>query len=323
MIMKGIRSFSVETPSESFFITLRRQFTIIQGDSGAGKSFLYDSVSDYNRGVNKDIILKSDTAVVTVDSIEVLKDIVDGRKERICIIDEAAMMYTDEFFNCAKHSNVYFVLISHGDIESIPYSVKEIFYLRRFSTRNKDNLALVPEFKFDATLDFEPDLVIVEDSNSGFDFYNLAFSCDVVSASGKSNIPEYIKNSISKGYRNILVVADGAAFGSCAFKTRESITHAKVYGARVCVFLPESFEYMVLRSSLCRRFCSQDVLDNTYNYADTKNYYSWEDFYTRYLVDKTSNDKQFSKKMHYDKHKLRKYYVDNYDEILRVFWSEV
>lgn len=80
---------------------------------------------------------------------------------------------------------------------------------------------------------------------------------------------------------------------------------------------------MVLRSSLCRRFCSQDVLDNTYNYADTKNYYSWEDFYTRYLVDKTSNDKQFSKKMHYDKHKLRKYYVDNYDEILRVFWSEV
>lgn len=76
--MKGIRSFSVETPSESFFITLRRQFTIIQGDSGAGKSFLYDSVSDYNRGVNKDIILKSDTTVVTVDSIEVLKDIVDG-----------------------------------------------------------------------------------------------------------------------------------------------------------------------------------------------------------------------------------------------------
>lgn len=46
-------------------------------------------------------------------------------------------------------------------------------------------------------------------------------------------------------------------------------------GVSVYVFAPESFELCILRSRLFHDKCKKQ-LDETYNYADSKEYGSWE-----------------------------------------------
>lgn len=56
------------------------------------------------------------------------------------------------------------------------------------------------------------DYIITEDSKSGYQFFKEVYSSEhlqCISADGKSNIYKHLKKD-----KNVLVVADGAAFGS-------------------------------------------------------------------------------------------------------------
>ncbi len=53
------------------------------------------------------------------------------------------------------------------------------------------------------------------------------------------------------------------------------------------IYAPESFEYLVLQSGMFE--VPHSVLDETYLYADSKQFMSWENYYTYYLADITRN----------------------------------
>ncbi|URW87070.1 hypothetical protein M5E86_06200 [Blautia wexlerae] len=65
-------------------------------------------------------------------------------------------------------------------------------------------------YNLQAKEDIQPDLVITEDSNSGYEFYHKLFGETCCSAEGKSNILSYLQKSKEK---EILAIVDGAAFG--------------------------------------------------------------------------------------------------------------
>lgn len=128
-------------------------------------------------------------------------------------------------------------------------------------------------------------------------------------ANGKSNIfskLEYL-NKEKKGQK-ILVIADGAAFGSEIEKLRR-------LNNQIDLYLPESFEWMILKSGIIEENKIKEILENPHNYIESKEHFSWERFFTNLLVEKTS-ETQFQ----YFKSKLNEYYMKGQvrDKILDV-----
>ena len=71
---------------------------------------------------------------------------------------------------------------------------------------------------------------------------------------------------------DILVIADGAAFGAMIEKCLE------IFGSednrRITGWFPESFEYLILCSGLVDTKNLKDILENTWEYVDCKEYVS-------------------------------------------------
>lgn len=89
-------------------------------------------------------------------------------------------------------------------------------------------------------------------------------------------------------------MADGAAFGSeidRVLKLRSPTEES----FRIC--LPESFEWLILKSGLIKVSGIISVLENPAEHIESKDYFSWENFFEDYLVKNTANTLyQYTKK---------------------------
>lgn len=104
--------------------------------------------------------------------------------------------------------------------------------------------------------------------------------------------------------KDVLVIADGAAFGAlienCVayFETQ--------FNRRISLWLPESFEYLILKSGVIKYENLDDILENTSKYVECEKYVSWERFFTDMLIDATRN-----KREKYLKDTLNEYYLED------------
>lgn len=115
---------------------------------------------------------------------------------------------------------------------------------------------------------------------------------------GKSNVFHYLNM-----HRNekILVIADGATFGSEISKVLQLI-----YGRKnVAIYLPESFEWMILSSGILKSNAVDKMLDEPSEYIESKKYFSWERFFTATLIEETKDNY-----MTYAKRKLNLVYLE-------------
>ena len=115
---------------------------------------------------------------------------------------------------------------------------------------------------------------------------------------GKSNVFHYLNK-----HRNekILVIADGAAFGSEIDKVLQLI-----YGRKnVAIYLPESFEWMILSSGTIKSSTVDEMLSNPSEYIESKEYFSWERFFTAVLIEETKDSY-----MTYAKRKINPVYLE-------------
>ena len=55
------------------------------------------------------------------------------------------------------------------------------------------------------------------------------------------------------------------------------------------LYLPESFEWLILKSGVVREREIVTVLENPSEYIESERYMSWEQFFTAFLVEKTSD----------------------------------
>ena len=82
----------------------------------------------------------------------------------------------------------------------------------------------------------------------------------------------------------MLVIADGAAFGP----EMEPVLKSGC-GRKVSLYLPESFEWLVLKSGLVDGNEVQTILNDPGGYIESKEYFSWEQFFTALLTEKTKD----------------------------------
>ena len=217
------------------------------------------------------------------------------------------------FFDAIRQADNYFVIVSRESLPQLPYSVEEIYGLRegKGSGKYHEVKRVYNEmFRIYGNIPDpmrRPDLVITEDSNAGNEFFELLFPGRCISSNGKSNIKRIL---LEHAGENILAVVDGAAFGP---EMKDCMELADILDGTVSIFAPEAFEYLILESGLIE--VPKAIIEETWNYADSLKYFSWEEFYTSYLTGISRNEVY-----QYSKRKLNNFFktIGSIEKIRRV-----
>lgn len=127
------------------------------------------------------------------------------------------------------------------------------------------------------------------------------------SMNGKSNVFHYINEHKDQ---KILVIADGAAFGSEIDRVLKLIRENET----AALYLPESFEWLILKSGVLKNNQIDQILDEPAEYIESRDYFSWERFFTSVLIENTRDSY-----LAYAKKKLNEAYLGGTveDAILR------
>ena len=298
--MKGSVRVVVSTKKLRYELNLRRNITILQGDSASGKTTLIQIISDYQSGrtgPGTEIVCDRKCIVLAGDAESAIMRL-ESLTEAVVFVDEQErFLYSKAFSEAVLASGCYFVFVTRDGLNMLPYSVNEIYYLKNSgyyqNTRQVYNsmYQVYPEVKMNKKI--EPSLILAEDSNAGYEMYeaigqDIKVPCD--SAGGKSNIAKYI---LANKEEQILAIVDGAAFGA----DMQSVIHALEMSKGSYVWTPESFEYLVLQSGIVQAEGLGEIMENPGDFIESSEYSSWERFFTCLLDNLTRNTiYEYSKK---------------------------
>lgn len=239
-------------------------------------------------------------------------------KNTVIFIEENNnFIFSREFAEYVLSSGNYFVFISRSPLKMLPYSIHEIYEIK---TRKKQADVRQVFCDFQELYSNFPDVknnrmsvVVTEDSNSGYEFYSALFEKnEVISAEGNSNIANVLKEQTAK---NMFVIADVAAFGSMVEDCFEFVVHN--LDKRISMWMPESFEYILLKAGIIQNNKIDAILDNPSEYIECKRYPSWERFFTEILICFSDEKYKYSKKH------LNPYYVlpYNLEKVKKYLWE--
>ena len=320
--MIGKHHVIIETSGLKYSFDIRRNITIIQGNSATGKTTLIELLSDYKRrGPGQGIMVSSDVPVyVYTGDGENWKYELDGVKGSLVFIDEDySFVFTKEFAGYLADSDNYYIFITRKPLYELPYSTQEIYGIRTSGKYHfpeqiyHEFYPLYPEATF--TANEKRIMLLVEDKESGYQFYkNIVGDGRCISAEGNSQL--YSKMLEADDSHGLLIIADGAAFGPYIEKVKK---YADLKG-HLALYFPESFEWMILKSGILHDSSIDDILAHPEDYVDNREYISWERFFTALLQEKTSGDpvKQ------YRKNRLAPFYTgDNAKNILQVMPEDI
>ena len=202
--------------------------------------------------------------------------------QSIVFVDEGAkFINTEEFASAIKNSDNYYVLITRQDLCNLPYSIHEIYELNTDKIGNRMFCKQQRIYKSDnISENVMVSNIITEDSKTGYEFYNeYAISHNMICehADGKTNVSKRIINKSNSDVT--LIVVDGAAYGSEMNNTMILINSIPGY----ILFTPESFEWLLLNSNILNKPYILDILKEPYNYIESSEFFSWENYFTELL----------------------------------------
>ena len=129
-----------------------------------------------------------------------------------------------------------------------------------------------------------------------------------ISAQGKSNVFSKLANRTAD---RVLVIADGAAFGSELEKIYQLM---EAQPNKITLYLPESFEWLVLKSGILGSQTPKEILDYPSDFIESSLYFSREQYFTVLLIQLTHDTV-----LHYSKNRLNPSYLQpaNVAKVLR------
>lgn len=286
--MKGIHKVVVGTKYLKYEFELRRNLTIIRGDSATGKTTLVDMIRTHmNDGESGPVTLNCDKRCYVVEG-NLWKGQLDNIQDGIVFIDEGnEFVKTKDFARAIQQTDNYYVIVTREGLPALPYSVEEVYGIRtsgKYGTLKRSYHSFYRIYPDSTTEKIKPEKILTEDSNSGYQFFDAVctehhMQCDT--ANGKSNVFSYLK--VHKDEK-ILVIADGAAFGPEMDRVLQLVQTRK----NLALYLPESFEWLILSSGILKDAETTQILQTPSNYIDSKKYFSWERYFTELLTEKTS-----------------------------------
>ena len=315
--MKGTYTIRVRRNRVTYSLILERNITIICGNSATGKTTLYQCIADYEEyGAASGIHLESRKECHVLEGRHWQSDLASFSDSFVFVDEGNSFLKSRDFAEAIKNTDNYYVLITRENLYQLPYSVNSVLVLKQTTSRFKHTYSRTyPRYEhIDAFRMIVGNMngIITEDSNSGYDLYSViadknGISC--ISAGGKSGILPKLKEA--KGKR-IIVAADGAAFGA---EMAEIYHYLKLHENELVLYLPESTEWVILSSGVLHDTLIEEILSNPSDFIDSRQYFSWEQFFTELLTQKTRNTPAA-----YDKRKLADFYLkkENLEKIIRV-----
>ena len=170
--MIGKHRIIVQNKRVKYDFEVRRNITIIRGDSATGKTSLIEMIREYNElEEDSGVELQCDKNCVALSGIN-WKIQLEAISDSIVFIDEGnAFVMSKEFATMVQDSDNYYVLVTRQSIPTLPYSVNEIYGIRvsgkYASLKQKYNEFYHIYGKNSFDRQFEPQIVLTEDSNSG------------------------------------------------------------------------------------------------------------------------------------------------------------
>lgn len=116
------------------------------------------------------------------------------------------------------------------------------------------------------------------------------------------DIQKFITENICDRNEKILVIADGAAFGP----EMDRVLQLVLTRENLALYLPESFEWLVLSSGILKDTEVAQILQTPSGYIDSKEYFSWERYFTALLIEKSAGTY-----LNYTKKTLNKAYLSD------------
>lgn len=302
--MKGKYSILVQNNRLRYEFTIFRNITIIRGDSATGKTTLMELLAAYYRdGESSGVIVRCEVPCVVIGGQHWRESLAPVHGSIVFIDECNSFVKSEDFAVSVKESDNYFVIVTRDDLPNLPYSVNEIYGIRESSKyaglKQVYNELYQLYGSFGQVETAGKNLLLAEDSNAGYEFfketYSQRYTC--LSANGKSNIFKILQQHRKE---KVLVVADGAAFG-CEM---EKIMQLMRLRRRIILYLPESFEWLVLKSGVIEDGEIKAILDDPSSFIDSKIFFSWERFFTNLLIQKSKDTY-----LHYNKKSLNKAYL--------------
>ena len=270
--MRGKHRVIVSTKRLKYDFEIRKNLTIIRGDSATGKTTLVDIIQEYvNNPTGSPVDLTCDKKCYVLEGAlwkGQLAEITDS----IVFIDEGNdFIKTEEFAREIQKTDNYYVIVTRESLPALPYSVEEIYGIRtsgKYGTLKQIYHEFYRIYNLDETKgEIEPEAVVTEDSNSGYQFFDAVcrengLTCKTLN--GKSNIFRYLK--VHKNEK-ILVIADGAAFGSEMDRVMRLMESRK----NIVLYLPESFEWLILSAGVLKNAAMEKILKNPSEYVESRN----------------------------------------------------
>ena len=216
--MRGTYEVKVSNVNVSFTLELERNITILSGDSATGKTTLIEMLRDFEesgRSSGVTVHCKRPCRVLTNADWEYR---LNGIRDSIVFLDEGnSFVKSEAFARAIQNSSNYYVIVTRESLYQLPYSVNAILKLKTTGRRGKTYVRAYPQY--DHLADPVGEIsriqeIVTEDSNAGhemFDHIAAENHISCISAQGKSNVFSQLANRTAD---RVLVIADGAAFGS-------------------------------------------------------------------------------------------------------------
>ena len=315
--MRGTYTIRVRRNRVTYTLVLERNITIICGNSATGKTTLYQCIADYEEyGSASGIHLESGKECHVLEGRHWQNDL-ESFSDSFVFVDEGnAFLKSKDFADAIKNTDNYYILLTRENLYQLPYSVNSILELRKTTSRFKHTYNKTYP-RYEHINDFRMVIsnmngIITEDSNSGYDLYSVIADRNgirCISAGGKSGILSRLKET--EGNR-MIVAADGAAFGA---EMAEIYQYLKLHSDKMLLYLPESTEWVILSSGVLHDAETEEILKDPAQHIESRQYFSWEQYFTELLVRKTRNTPAA-----YDKRKLAAFYLkdENIEKIIQV-----
>ena len=218
--------------------TFKQKYLFIRGDSGRGKSTLIELIEVYRRDPDSISCLGDSNLKIIID-IEALKP------GCIYFFDEDDPLLTSENAKLFNNTDSYFVIITRNRnldfLKTGLDSLCEIVTNGRYHT-------IKPVYPRKEELTSVGDVIVCEDSKSGFQFLNKLVDYQIESAESNSRIRSKISKLIKQGFQSFTIVYDRC--GIC-FSYEKQINYLKDSGVNIVSEIDwDSFESYVLESDL-------------------------------------------------------------------------
>ena len=174
--MKGTYRVVVSTKRLKYDFMIRRNITIIQGNSATGKTTLVDMIREaVNNPSGASVDLVCDKKCFVLDGT-LWKEQLTAVSNSIVFIDEGnEFIKTIEFSKFIQNTDNYYVIVTRESLPTLPYSVEEIYGIKSSGKYGKLEQKFNEFYRIYGSdiykQSIHPDTVLTEDSNSGYQFF--------------------------------------------------------------------------------------------------------------------------------------------------------